>query len=395
MSNRLDLPDGALVVALSGGADSAALAYLCLQAGQDVAAVHINHGLTHSPLMEEAAGEVASALGVDLEVRRVVVPAGPSPEGQARRVRYSVFADLGRGPILTGHTRDDDVETVIFNLVRGTGSRGLAGIPYFRPPCIFRPLLHVTRSETREIAALAGLPFVDDPMNNDPSLSRNRIRHNVIPVLEELNPRVSEAIARMAASVASDNEYLAWRAAQIPLVYEDGRVGIAVGGLIAVPRTLANRALKSLISYAIGSSGVTAERVDALFNIAVGKTGPLELAGGVLARRSGPLLVIDNPVDLAESESTRLVPGHHRVGVIEFDVVAGGSVCQVLPLSRWSAVFPAGALLEARPDGVVTADGEEAWVPGVKRLPVAWYQPGAIGYLSVSASEVTGWTSGP
>lgn len=395
VEGRLDLPDGDLVVALSGGADSGALAYLCLKIGREVSAVHIDHGLPNSPLMEKAAKAVAAELGLDLKVRRVVVPEGPSPEGQARRARYVEFAQIEDGPILTGHTRDDVVETVVFNLIRGTGPRGLAGIPYFRPANIYRPMLRIARSETREIAALAGLPFVDDPMNDDLTLTRNRVRRTVIPVLEELNPRFSDSIARLARTVAADNELLDGEAARVRLIHEQGRVGVAVGDLVSVPRALADRVLKNLIAHGVGSGEVSAERVEALWEVALGEKGRLELTEGVVARRSGPLLVIDRPADLAPSESTRLTPGLHRVGNLEFDVAAGGSVCTVLPLSRWSAVFPAETALVAMPSGVVIADGEPAWVPGEKRFPVAWYQPGALGYLSVSANEVTGWTSGP
>jgi hypothetical protein len=94
-----------------------------------------------------------------------------------------------------------------------------------------------------------------------------------------------------------------------------------------------------------------------------------------------------SPVDLA--------PGENRVGRLVFEVLKHGDVCQVAPLSRWQAIFPLETGLVASPEGVVLADGVEAWVPGVKRLPVAWYQPGTVGYLSVFAREESGWTSSP
>src|SRR5690606_10314770 len=87
-----------------------------------------------------------------------------------------------------------------------------------------------------------------------------------------------------------------------------------------------------------------------------------------------------------------LNPGQHRYAGLEFDVIAIDGICRVAPLSRWHAIFPRGATLVAGSDRTVAADGEAAWVPGEKRLPVAWYEPGDVGYLSVFAREESGWT---
>lgn len=392
-TGRLDLPDGPLVIALSGGADSAALAFICHELGREARCVHINHGLPASSTMQAAAAAISDRLGLELNVRPVVIPEGPSPEGQARRARYSAFADV-EGPLLTAHTRDDDVETVLFNVIRGTGSRGLTGIPYFRPHNVFRPMLAVTRSETREIASLAGLPFVDDPMNDDLSLTRNLLRSRVIPMLSELNPRLSESIARMAATVATDNQFLDAEAAKLRLVHGEESVGVALGDLKAVPKAMRDRALKSMLGYVLEPGAVTAERVEGLWAVATGEAESREVESGVVASLRGPLLVIETPRDWSGSQVVELSPGRHRQGRIEFEVVAAERVCKVVPLSRWAAIFPSGTALEAVSDGWVTADGEPAWRPGEKRLPVSWYEPGNVGYLSVFASEVTGWTSG-
>ena len=210
VEDRLALPEGPLVVAMSGGADSAALAFLAGQQGREVRAVHIDHGLPGSPLMRKAAKEVAAVTGLELDVRTIEVPEGPSPEGQARLARYAelAIATSTDESLLTAHTRDDNVETVLFNLIRGTGPRGLAGIPYRRAPNVVRPILEVTRSETRELAYLSSLPYVDDPMNEDPSVSRTAIRTRVVPMLAELNPRLGDSVARLGAAIGSDNELL-------------------------------------------------------------------------------------------------------------------------------------------------------------------------------------------
>jgi len=397
VSDRLDLPNGQLIVGLSGGADSAALGYLCVQQERQVSAVHINHGLASSSMMEQSAAAIALDLDIPLETRAVVVPEGPSPEGQARRVRYAEFAEVANSEsrLLTAHTRDDDVETVLFNLIRGTGPRGLGGIPHYRPPNVFRPLLAVTRAETREIAALSGLPFVDDPMNDDQTLTRNVVRARIIPMLSELNPKFSDSIARMAASVTSDNAYLDRQAGGIALIHGDGSVAVAVGDLLAVARPLADRALKTMLGCAVGSDNVSAKRVEKLWSVANAESQSQQMGSGIDATRLGPLLVIKAPVEEIDQQPVLLTPGRHRVGSLTYDVLAHNEVCKVAPLSRWSALFAPSTRLKVAASGFVTADGEPAWVPGKRRMPVAWYQPGSVGYLSVFAREEIGWTSNP
>lgn len=388
---RLDLPGGRLVIALSGGADSAALAYLCSAAGTEARCVHVNHGLPGSPLMQTAAEGVAEALSLSLDVINVVLGEGPSPEGQARKARYEALAEV-EGQVLTAHTLDDDVETVLFNLIRGTGPRGLAGIPYHRAANVYRPMLSISRSETREMATLAGLPFADDPMNESLALSRNIIRSRVIPMLLELNPRLSEAIVRMAGAVEADGAYLDSEVAKIRVLRGDDAHAVAVGDLLAAPRPVRDRALKTLLAGAAGPGGVTSERLDVLWSVATRQNKRQQIGDGLIADRRGPLLVVEVPAR-APPSVVELTPGYHRQGSLDFEVTVVEDVCKVAPLSRWAAVFPADASLIAGADGWVTADGERAWKPGEKRLPVAWYEPGSVGYLSVFASEVTGWTS--
>lgn len=384
---RLALPVGELAVAVSGGADSAALAFVLVGSGRAFRALHVDHGLPGSPLMEKAAIAISEHLDIDLEVVRVSVPEGASPEGQARRARYEAFAGaLATGErLLTAHTRDDNVETILFNIIRGTGSRGLTGIPYHRPPGIFRPALAVSRSETREIAALAGLGFVDDPMNEDPGITRNLIRTRVIPTLRQLNPSIEEAMTRMASAVASDVRYLDSLAQRS---HRDD--DLVVGTLKALPRPVADRLIRMAFESAAGGSEVTADRLERVWRVIDEEASSQEIGGGVTVHRHGPRLVFskaESP-ELAQ-EPVTLTAGTHHVGPLEFDVTRVSGVCHVVPLSKWAAVFPAETRLVCRQDGVVTADGEVAWVPGQTRLPVAWYEVGTIGYLSVFAREKT------
>jgi tRNA(Ile)-lysidine synthase len=281
---KLDLPAERVEVALSGGADSATLAYLCLEAGLDVTAVHVDHQLSASPAMADAARRVANHLEIRLEIEEVDLGDGPSLEEQARDARYAALTERD-GPIATGHTRDDSVETMLINLIRGTGPSGLTGIPAFRAPNVYRPLLDVTRSATREIAVLAGLPFVDDPMNEDMSFTRNRVRLHILPAMRELNPRVEEALARTAAALERDRDYLEDRAA--------GHAGRAlpVSAVSTLPRALADRVL----NRALEENGIspTADRIQRMWSVATGESDRQDLAAGQSVVRRGALLVIE------------------------------------------------------------------------------------------------------
>ena len=230
----LDLPEGDLVVALSGGADSAALAWFVTDEGRGARAVHIDHGLPGSPLMRGAAMAVAAQLDMPLEIVEVVVPPGASPEGMAREARYRALAAAVEDgeTLLTAHTADDNLETVLINLVRGTGTRGLAGIPRRGRAGAHRPLLDVRRDATREIAALAGLDFADDPMNLDPALARTHIRMRVLPGLEALNPSLVTTVARSSALVRADADLIDGLDAGVSIRQTPDGLAAAVGGAI-------------------------------------------------------------------------------------------------------------------------------------------------------------------
>lgn len=281
---KLELPEGPVVVALSGGADSAALALLAIEAGQEVTVVHVDHGLPSSPMMSQAAEAVAGTLRISLVTKRVQIPPGPSPEDRAREARYRAFEEIG-GPVLTAHTRDDLVETVLMNLVRGSGAAGLSGIPRFRPPHVYRPMLDVTRAETRELATLAGLPFADDPMNQDMSLTRNRVRHRILPLMRELNPQVDSALARAAQALERDAEFLEG------LALPHARDPLPASVLTTLPRPLADR----LVMRALERHGIapTADRIERLWSVATGASRRQDLAEGLVARRAGALVVIE------------------------------------------------------------------------------------------------------
>ncbi|HEX6302057.1 MAG TPA: tRNA lysidine(34) synthetase TilS [Acidimicrobiia bacterium] len=281
---KLDLPEDRLMVALSGGADSAALAYLAAESGRDIGLVHVDHQLQASPTMARAAHDIGQVFDIPVQTLTVQVGSGPSLEDRAREARYQVLEEI-ESAVVTGHTRDDSVETMLINLIRGTGLRGLTGIPRFRPPNIHRPMLSIARSETREIATLAGLPFIDDPMNADMSLTRNRIRLHILPLMRELNPQIDSALARTAEMLERDATYLD----DVALPYQTEVLPTSV--ICTLPRVLADRVLH----HALEEAGIdpSADRIARMWTVVSGESAQQDLAEGRVVVRRGPLIVVE------------------------------------------------------------------------------------------------------
>ena len=398
----LRLPEARPVLALSGGADSAALADLIAQDGRGRRAIHVNHGLAASARLERAARAVADQTDTPLDVLQIEVPVGASFEGQARDRRYEALVGaLEPGEVLlTAHTLDDQAETVLMNLLRGAGPAGLAGIPS-RSGSVARPMLQVTRSETRELAGLVGLAFEDDPSNLDPALRRNAIRLEVMPDLAgRFNPRLVEALARSASIISADDTFLAAEAASVPVVKRGSGLAVPIGSLQAVPKPVADRVIRDcLVAMRPPYAGTSAEMA-AIWEVVERRRSAVRLAGHLEVSHDGPFLMFGS---IDDGDGARapvgLVVGRNRVGGFELVVDHVDGPCLVFPIGTWSAVFPDDVALEAAVDPggrlVVTADQEPAWLPGERRLPVAWYRPGGSGYLSVFATEECGWTSSP
>ncbi len=398
----LVLPPGDLVLALSGGADSATLALLVAGLGPPVRAIHINHGLPASARLEESARAIAGTIGLQLDILEIDIPPGASIEGRAREARYKALigALQPAETLLTAHTLDDQAETVIMNLIRGAGPTGLAGIPT-RSGSLARPMLRVSRSDTRELAALAGLPYFDDPSNLDRGLRRNAVRLEVIPELAaRFNPRLVEALARSAALAHADDAFLQEVAASVPVVGNGALLGVPLGSLLAVARPVADRVLRRCLSRIRPPYGGSASELEVVWAVARRAHKSATLEGGVVVAHDGPLLTFRS-VEHVPTTPARvdLEVGANEVGSFEIFVERVDGRCRVAPIGLWSAVFPVDVALEARLEDsgrlVVVADAESAWVPGERRLPVAWYQPGSNGYLSVFATEGIGWTSSP
>jgi tRNA(Ile)-lysidine synthase len=264
------LSAGALVlVGLSGGADSlslaAATAFEAPRAGYRAGAIIVDHGLqAGSAEVAQRAADQATGLGLDpVIVETVVVDAGDSgPEGAARAARQAAFdrarSSTGAERILLAHTLDDQAETVLLGLARGSGPTSLSGmLP--DTGTLLRPLLAIRRDTTRAFCADSSLEAWDDPHNVDPSFARVRVRSQVLPVLErELGPGVAEALARTADQLREDNEALDglaldW-ALELVSQTDDGHVALDVRGLASDPPALRQRIIRLVVSAEFGVS---------------------------------------------------------------------------------------------------------------------------------------------
>lgn len=285
---------GPLLIACSGGADSLALAAAAgvvgRRRGVEVRAVVVDHGL--QPGSDRIAARVAEQLA-PLPVTGVAVtvePAGEGLEASARAARYRALeaAASGDEAVLLGHTLDDQAETVLLGLARGSGTRSLAGMPTRRGRFV-RPLLGLRRATTVAACAELGLEPWDDPQNAEPGFARARVRHRVLPVLEaELGPGIAEALARTAELARADADLLDDLAAQAAAT-QQGEV-LDVRWLAELPEALRGRVVRGWLTAA-GGRDLAAAHVQAVLGLVSDwhGQGPLDLPGVRAARRGGTL----------------------------------------------------------------------------------------------------------
>lgn len=301
-------PGGTALVACSGGADSLALLAAAVfeghKAGLRVIGVTVDHGLQEGSA-ERAAAVVQqmAALGSDetVSTRVRVEGGGLGPEAAAREARYAVLEQVadhtGAAVVLLGHTRDDQAETVLLGLTRGSGGRSIAGMrrafDRYR-----RPLLDVARTDTAAACAAEGIEIWADPHNDDPAFTRVRVRHHVMPVLEaELGPGVAVTLARTADQLRTDMEYLDG-AADRALERVATASGLDVRRLEAEPAALRRRVLHAA---ALGAGALAAdlahEHVLAMEELVTAWRGQrwIDLPGELRAVRREGLIQFERP----------------------------------------------------------------------------------------------------
>ena len=277
--------------AVSGGADSLALLVLAVRAGCAVTAVHVDHGLRPGSAAEaDVVAAAAARFGAAFRAERVTVTPGPNLEARARAARFAVLP----AGVLTGHTADDQAETVLVNLLRGAGLDGLAGMGHAG-----HPLLGLRRRETHALCAAVGLTPVHDPSNDDPAHLRNRVRHELVPLLDDLARRdVAALLARQADLLADDATVLDELARALDPC--DARA------VAAAPAPLARRALRRWLTPALGGYPPDAAAVERVRAVASGDALACEVAGGVRVARHGQRLTLDG------APSRRIGTAWHR-----------------------------------------------------------------------------------
>jgi tRNA(Ile)-lysidine synthase len=302
-----------VLVGLSGGADSLALAsataFEAPRAGLRAGAVIINHNLqAGSARQADAAATQARELGLDpVLVQSVNVGgasgAGAGPEADARTARYAAFQrvlqDTGASHLLLGHTLDDQAETVLLGLARGSGPVSLRGMAGASGPYL-RPMLGIRRVLTRQFCLDAGLDRWDDPQNLDPAYARVRVRETVLPVMEnELGPGIAEALVRTADQLREDSDALDHLAGQLLAAFrsfgEDPAGTLSVEDLASQPSALQNRVIRLLVA---DEFGITLERTHtlAVARLLTNWSGQkaLDLPGVRVIRQNGKLIFSDS-----------------------------------------------------------------------------------------------------
>ena len=297
-----EFAEGDLVLAAcSGGADSlalaAALAHEGPRCGLRAGGVTVDHGLQSGSA--DRAAEVTRVLtGLGLEpvaCLQVAVPAGPGnggPEAAARTARYAALAEAahrtGAAAVLLAHSRDDQAESVLLGLARGSGTRSLAGMPQRRGP-YRRPLLGVGRATLRTACEALGLRPWDDPQNADPAFARVRVRYQALPALEgALGPGVTEALARSARQLQADAEVLEDLAAKQAERVRDTEGGWRADLLAGLPAAIRTRVLRqAAIGAGCPPGALTTGHIDALDALVTSWHGQrwADLPGGVRGQR--------------------------------------------------------------------------------------------------------------
>lgn len=413
-------------VALSGGADSAVLAWAIVRLGGRPRCLHVHHGWPASDRLASAAAGVAAAVSLDLVTLPVEVSAPGSPEAAAREARYAALTSArweGR-VIATGHTATDQAETVVGNLMWGSGLDGLRGIRRTGDGLV-RPLLDVSRATTRELATLLGLPCVDDPANADERFRRVRIRRALAEWELGLAPGVTDRLAVLASLVDQDLSLLD---RDLPeLRSGPGWVSVPTGALRALPPAAARRVVRAALRGMLDGHPGSQADVEAVMAVANGGP-PSEITSGLRVERVEAHTRIGSTSSDDAPQPARWAPGTDlRWG----DWTVSGRLMEgrpaAFPLSQWAQVFDAdrldgvpatirasraddrmalrtghkrvrdalaeaGVPAAARPAWpLLDVGGDVLWVPGVRRADAGWVSADTGRYLVVSARREGRW----
>ncbi len=311
LEKKLDLPPkgSRVLCAVSGGADSMCLLALLHGTGDyALAAAHLEHGIRGEESLRDCAfvEDYCREKGIPCVVEHADAPRFAGEEGigleeAARELRYSFLektaADLGCDFIATAHNADDNAETIVFNLARGTGPLGLCGIPPRREK-IIRPLLGLTRVEIMEVLAESGTPHVEDSTNESGFCPRNRIRRAVMPVLREINPAFSEAAARTGELLRRDEAFLSELAEGFIEKHFDGE-SVPTAELLTLHRAVSSRVVRKLLPRS-----ASAQHIEAVLSLCRGtERRELDLPGARVRCERGRLYFgVEDAASFPETE---------------------------------------------------------------------------------------------
>lgn len=312
-------PGDRVVCALSGGADSVAMTHCLLSLADElqiqVSAAHYNHCLRGeaSDSDEVFVRRLCASWGIPLEADRGDVAAyaqthGQSLEEAARCLRYE-FLRHQSGLIAVAHNADDQVETVLLNLIRGTGLKGLASMEPKRDR-IIRPLLSVSRTEIEAYLQAHNLPHREDHTNGEDEALRNRLRHHVVPLLRQENPALSQTVGRMTALLRADEAYLA-RETEALLAAARRQDGYDCQTLLEAPSVLRRRAIRVLLQIPKPSQ-IHVDQAEALLSDLSG-SAQIQLPGGFTMVREYGLLRLERKTFPADFLPVCLHPGENAV----------------------------------------------------------------------------------
>ncbi len=285
LATRCRFPDrDELTCAISGGPDSLALLVLAAGTGRTVRALHVDHGLRPDSAADAiVVAEVAERFGASFESFRVRIDPGPNLEARAREERYSVLP----ADVLTGHTADDQAETILLNLMRGAGIEGLAGMRRDR-----RPLLDLRRGETVGLCQSLGLHPIADPTNDDPRFRRNRVRADLLPLLDDIAQReVGPLIVRQADHLRELADWLDQLAGSVDTS--------SVRELRECPAPVARVAVRKFIREHTGSGHPPSSAALArAFDVVRGDARAAQLGNGWTLKRRDGLLSVEQETGL-------------------------------------------------------------------------------------------------
>ena len=322
-------------VAVSGGADSMCLLFLLHELKEemdfDIKAVHVEHGIRgeESVLDMEYVRETCLAWDIPLEIHRIDVPAvsketGTSVEEAARNERYRIFTDTEADRIALAHHKDDIAETVIYNLIRGSGVNGLKGIDPVRGRYI-RPLLCLTREDTEKVCRENDIRYRTDSTNEDTDIPRNRIRHKILPELMEINDRAVDHIVDTSSDIRMISGHIhneTGKAKESCLSYTNGRYELDIEKLDRLDQALRSALIKdTLISAAGRARDIGRRHIDAVLDLMCGQSGRhVDLIYGIKAARQFGKLVIFGPGKYEQDGGSALPDGPPHIEFTVLDI---------------------------------------------------------------------------